>query len=96
MIAKVLIWLLTTCFLVTVSIADAQPTKIHRVGILGPPGNLEERLPIKGLRDGLKEAGYVEGRNLLLNISTVRFDICECRVSLEKQVINRRKWISTI
>ena len=28
--------------------------------------------------------------------TTVRFDICECRVSLEKQVINRRKWISTI
>ena len=72
MIAKVLIWLLTTCFLVTVSIAEAQPTKIHRVGILGPPGNLEERLPIKGLRDGLKEAGYVEGRNLLLNMLNVR------------------------
>src|SRR6266403_5845797 len=69
---KILVWQLTIFFLVTASVADAQPTKIHRVGILGPPGNLEERPPNKGLRDGLKEAGYVEGRNLQLNIPNVR------------------------
>jgi putative ABC transport system substrate-binding protein len=42
------------------------------VGVLGPPGSLDERLAIKGLRDGLKEAGYVEGQNLLLNMPNVK------------------------
>jgi len=36
------------------------------------------------------------GAVFMFPTTTVRFDICECRVSLEKQVINRRKWISTI
>ena len=64
--------LLSAMLLIFSVLAEAQPTKIYRAGILGPPGNLEERLPIKGLRDGLKEAGYVEGRNLLLNMLNVR------------------------
>ena len=52
--------------------AEAQQGKIYRVGLLAPPGKVEERLHIKGLRAGLAEAGYVEGKNLQLNIPNVK------------------------
>ena len=43
--------------------ADAQPAKTHRVGILtSVAGSLET------LRQGLHELGYVEGRNIILEI----------------------------
>ena len=72
MTKRFLFWLLTTFFLVTASIAAAQQPKVYRAGVLGPPGRLDGRLAIKGLRDGLKEAGYVEGQNLLLNMPNVK------------------------
>ena len=51
-----------------------------------------------GVNVGLRMMGASRKNidDLLFDSTTVRFDICECRVSLEKQVINRRKWISTI
>jgi len=52
--------------------AEARQDKVYRVGILTSPGNAEERGQIKGLRDGLREAGYIEGKNLQLSISEVR------------------------
>ena len=52
--------------------ADAQQGRVYRVGVLAPPGKVEERAHIKGLRDGLKEAGYQEGKNLLLDMPTVK------------------------
>src|SRR5262249_48398140 len=39
---------------------------------LSPPGKAEERAEIRGFRDGLKEAGYIEGKNLQLNIPNVK------------------------
>jgi putative tryptophan/tyrosine transport system substrate-binding protein len=54
-------------------IAEAQqPAKVYRVGVLGAPGRLEERPELKGLRDGLRETGYIEGKNLQLNIPNVK------------------------
>ena len=52
--------------------AEAQQGRIYRVGVLAPPGKVEERVHIKGLRDGLKAAGYLEGKNLLLDIPNVK------------------------
>ena len=49
--------------------AEAQRDKVYRVGILTSPGKAEERGQIKGLRDGLREAGYIEGKNLRLRIN---------------------------
>ena len=40
---------------------EAQQSRIYRVGVLGPE-KLEDRLQIKGLRAGLREAGYVENK----------------------------------
>ena len=51
---------------------EAQQGKIYRIGILVQSGKTEERLEIKGLRVGLTEAGYVEGKNLELNIPNVK------------------------
>ena len=61
-----------TAILVFVSLTQAQQSKIDRVGVLAPPGKVEERAHIKGLRDGLKEAGYLEGKNLLLDMPNVK------------------------
>src|SRR5262245_46946280 len=53
-------------------IAEAQQGKVYRVGVLVPPGKSEEQPRVRGLRDGLKDAGYIEGKNLQLNIPNVK------------------------
>ena len=70
--AKILVNTLAALILATIHLAEAQQGKVHRVGILAPPGKVEERVPIKGLRDGLRESGYTEGKNLLFNIPNVK------------------------
>jgi ABC-type uncharacterized transport system substrate-binding protein len=72
MTKKHLVWQLLPVLVAAASIAGAQPARHYRVGVLGPPGNLDERPPIRGLRDGLNEAGYTEGRNLKLNLPHVQ------------------------
>ena len=47
--------------------AQAQQGKIYRVGVLVVGG--AEIAQIKGLRDGLKELGYTQGKNLALEVS---------------------------
>jgi putative ABC transport system substrate-binding protein len=62
---KKIVWLVTLFLLAAGTFAEAQQ-KMYRVGVLmlGGPDIPE----IKGLRDGLKEAGYVEGKNLILDV----------------------------
>jgi putative ABC transport system substrate-binding protein len=65
--------LVAVVLLAVAVIAEAQqPAKVYRVGVLGAPGRLEERPELKGLRDGLRETGYIEGKNLQLNIPNVK------------------------
>jgi hypothetical protein len=68
------IMVLTLCvMLLAFSVStEAQQGTIYRIGVLAAPGKAEERLEIKGLRAGLAEAGYVEGKNLQLNIPNVK------------------------
>ena len=49
----------------SVSLAQAQDGKAHRIGVL----SIVDTPVLKGFRDGLKEIGYVEGKNLVLDIS---------------------------
>jgi ABC-type uncharacterized transport system substrate-binding protein len=63
---KKLLWLLTLLFLAQAPFAEAQQGKVYHVGVLSVGDNAPQT---KGLRDGLKEAGYVEGKNLVLDIS---------------------------
>ena len=46
--------------------ASAQPSKVYHVGVLSVGSPTSPTL--KGLRDGFQEGGYIEGKNLLLDI----------------------------
>jgi putative ABC transport system substrate-binding protein len=53
-----------------VVVADAQQPKVYFVGVLSLGSNTSSE--INGLRDGLKQAGYAEGKNLILNIGVAK------------------------
>jgi len=59
--------LLLAAFLLTVSMAQAQqPTKIPRIGYLSAPPLSVSATRIEAFRQGLRELGYVEGKNILI------------------------------
>ncbi len=65
--SKNIIWLLTTLFLTTVPIAQAQQSnKIPHIGYLNAvsPSSVSDR--IEAFRQGLRELGYVEGKNIVI------------------------------
>jgi putative tryptophan/tyrosine transport system substrate-binding protein len=66
MTMKTLTLLVITLFLVCPRLAEAQSPKTRYVGVLmiGDP----TQPMLKGLRDGLKDSGYIEGKNLILEI----------------------------
>ena len=64
---KVVFWLLATILLTTVSLAEAQPAgKVPRVGFLSSlsPSSISAR--IDAFQQGLRELGYVEGKNIII------------------------------
>jgi putative ABC transport system substrate-binding protein len=68
MTKKILVWILLTFFVANVSVAQAQqPTKVPRIGYLRgaspSSGNLART---EAFRRGLRELGYVEGKNIVL------------------------------
>jgi len=67
MVVTILIWLLATVSLTTAPPAEAQqPTKIPRIGYLGAAtlSAIPER--VEAFRQGLRELGYVEGKNIVI------------------------------
>jgi putative ABC transport system substrate-binding protein len=67
MSGKILIWLLATVLLTTAPPAEAQqPTKTPRVGYLSTnsPAAMSHR--VEAFRQGLRELGYVEGKNIFI------------------------------
>ena len=50
--------------------AQAQPRRVYSIGLVSL-GNTEI-VEINGLRDGLKDAGYIEGKNLLLAVGIAK------------------------
>jgi putative tryptophan/tyrosine transport system substrate-binding protein len=72
MAIKTVVVLLVGLALASVHLAEAQQGKVYRVGVLAPPGKAVERVHIRGFRDGLKDVGYIEGKNLQLNIPNVK------------------------
>jgi len=65
--SHITIFLLLILLLLTAYSSEAQQqTKLYRVGVLML--NRLDRPHIKALRDGLGKAGYIEGKNLLLNM----------------------------
>jgi putative tryptophan/tyrosine transport system substrate-binding protein len=59
------IWLLATFLLVTASLVQAQqPKKVPRIGLLSPLDTATESPTLEAFRLGLRELGYVEGKNI--------------------------------
>ena len=64
---KILTCLLLTVLLLTVSIADAQqPKKVPRIGVLLATFASTEKSWTEAFRQGLRELGYVEGKNIVI------------------------------
>jgi putative ABC transport system substrate-binding protein len=64
---KVLVWILLTFFVANVSIAQAQqPTKIPRIGYLIGASLSNNSVRIEPFRQGLRELGYVDGKNIVI------------------------------
>src|SRR5262245_29840358 len=64
---KRLLWLLTLLFLATGTFVEAQqPTKIPRIGFLGGSSPSAISARIEAFRQGLRELGYVEGKNIII------------------------------
>lgn len=70
---KIFLAILPFFFGLTVSRAQ-EITRIPRLGILVPESGRAESQAIKGLRDGLKELGYQEGKNLQIEIRDAKGD----------------------
>jgi putative ABC transport system substrate-binding protein len=67
MSGKIFVWLLATVLLITVSFAEAQQSKkVPRIGFLSavPLSSMSAR--VEALRQGLRELGYVEGQNIVI------------------------------
>jgi len=65
---RIVSFLLTTLILVSVRVADAQqPTTIPRIGYVAATGNPKSPgLYVEAFRQGLRELGYIEGKNVLI------------------------------
>jgi putative ABC transport system substrate-binding protein len=71
MTKKILVWLLVTFFVANVSIAQAQqPTKIPRIGYLDIASPSINPARYEAFRQGLRELGYVEGKNIVIEWRT--------------------------
>ena len=67
MAAKFLIWLLATILLTSAPPTEAQqPNKIPRIGYLNAVSSSSVSDRIKAFRQGLRELGYVEGKNIVI------------------------------
>ena len=67
MTKKILVWLLVIFFVANVSVAQAQqPTKVPRIGYLTGATPEGQAARIEAFRLGLRELGYVEGKNIVV------------------------------
>src|SRR5215471_1303224 len=57
-------WLLAVWFFAFLSLAEAQPKKIPRIGYLS--FSFPAVASVGALRQGLRELGYVEGKNIVI------------------------------
>ena len=64
---KILVWLVLTFFVANVCVAQAQqPTKIPRIGWLTGTSPSTNSARIERFRQGLRDLGYVEGKNIII------------------------------
>ena len=66
MTRRIVFSLLLTVLLPPVFLAEAQQAKVYRVGVIHQGGPY--KAVVDGLRDGLRQLGYEEGKQILLEI----------------------------
>jgi len=66
MTKKILLWLLATALLTTAPSAEAQQRKIPRIGLLSPFSPSATESWHQAFRQGLRDLGYVEGKNIVI------------------------------
>jgi len=67
------VWLLTIVLLASIDLAEAQQSKVYRVGVLLPGQHWNEI--IDGLRGGLKQLRLEEGKRFVLDIRDTKGDL---------------------
>ena len=68
MMKSILFWLLATVFLTIAPRAEAQQTgKVPRIGYLSPTSPSVSPTRIEAFRHGLRELGYLEGKNIVID-----------------------------
>lgn len=63
-----------------------QRVRTPRIGILIPEAGLDESQSVKGFRDRLKEAGYKEGENIILEVQDVKGARAQLQSALDELV----------
>jgi putative ABC transport system substrate-binding protein len=66
-------WLAIVCLMAAPLAAVAQPPRVYRVGVVHQGGLYAET--VDGLRDGLKELGLEDGKQLLLRVHDAKGDL---------------------
>jgi putative ABC transport system substrate-binding protein len=69
---RIIVPLLATLGLVSVHLAQAQQAKVYRVGVIHEGGPFYA--VVDGLKDGLRELGFTEGKDYLLEIRDLKGD----------------------
>jgi putative tryptophan/tyrosine transport system substrate-binding protein len=72
MIRKILVPFLATLVLVSVHLAQAQQARVYRVGVIHEGGPYY--IAIDGLKDGLKDLGFTEGKQYVLETRDLKGD----------------------
>ncbi len=89
MTIRIVFSLLLTVLLPAVFLAEAQQAKVYRVGVIHQGGPY--RAVVDGLRDGLGQLGYEEGKHIVLEIRDTKSDLKlveEAARTFERERIN--------
>src|SRR5262249_44857234 len=65
---------MTFCLLSATAIEAGEPPRVARIGILILESGSAETQTIKGLKEGLRDLGYIEGQNLAVELRDVKGD----------------------
>ena len=64
--ARICLRLLALLLMMTAAVAEAQQTKIHRLGVLTPRSPSDSAVWHQAFREGLHDLGWVEGKNITI------------------------------
>jgi len=83
---SIIFWLLTTCLLTTVSPSLAQQPKMPRVGYLTGQSLASQKARNDAFRDGLRELGYIDGKNIIIEWRSYEGDRARQRAYIDELV----------